>query len=127
MFALGQRPGQRGRPQPAVGRTPRSCRASVTTIRTAKNVTNKTQTYRVDDDVAGRLPPSRSRRPSFTVAPGKTATINITIKSSAPTAQYFGEVRLKPLSSSVPTLHLPVAFIPQQGDIKVTQACARRR
>jgi hypothetical protein len=95
----------------------------LTAVRTAKNVTNKAQTYRVETtSPAGS---SITVSPAiFTVAAGKTATINITIKSSAPKAQYFGEVRLKPLSSSVPALHLPVAFIPQQGDIKVTQACS---
>jgi hypothetical protein len=94
----------------------------LTAVRTAKNVTNKTLTYRVETtSPAGS---SITVSPAiFTVAPGKTATINITIKSSAPKAQYFGEVRLKPISSGVPALHLPVAFIPQQGSIKVTQAC----
>lgn len=95
----------------------------LTAIRTAKNVSGKTQTYRVETtSPAGS---SITVSPAiFTVAAGATATINITIKSSAAKAQYFGEVRLKPLSSSVPALHLPVAFIPQQGDIKVTQSCS---
>ena len=95
----------------------------LTAVRTAKNVSGKAQTYRVETtSPAGS---SITVSPSiFTVPAGKTATINITIKSSAPKAQYFGEVRLKPVSSSVPALHLPVAFVPQQGDIKVTQACS---
>jgi len=95
----------------------------LTAVRTAKNVTTKTQTYRVETTSPSGS--SITASPAiFTIAPGKTQAISITIKSSAAQGQYFGEVRLKPLSTSVPTLHLPVAFVPKQGDIKVTQSCA---
>ncbi|WP_238009277.1 S8 family serine peptidase [Dactylosporangium sp. AC04546] len=94
----------------------------LTTIRTAKNVTNKTQVYRVETtSPAGS---SITASPAiFSLAPGKTQQISITIKSSAAEGQYFGEVRLKPTGNGLPTLHLPVAFVPKQGDIKVTQSC----
>ncbi|WP_432833202.1 S8 family serine peptidase [Dactylosporangium sp. CA-092794] len=94
----------------------------LTTVRTAKNVTNKTLTYKVETTAPTGA--SITVWPSqFTVAPGQTQAINITIKSSQPQAQYFGEVRLKPTDTSVPALHLPVAYITKQGDVKVTQSC----
>jgi hypothetical protein len=95
----------------------------LTAVRTAKNVTDKTQTYRVETTSPAGA--SITASPAiFAVAPGKSQQISITIKSNAAEGQYFGEVRLKPLSNSVPTLHLPVAFVPKQGDIKVTQTCS---
>ncbi|GAA0724247.1 S8 family serine peptidase [Dactylosporangium roseum] len=95
----------------------------LTAVRTAKNVTNKTLTYRVETTSPAGA--SITVSPAvFSVAPGRTQQINITIKSGAAEGQYFGEVRLKPVTSGVPALHLPVAFVPKQGDIKVTQSCA---
>jgi hypothetical protein len=53
------------------------------------------------------------------------ATFKITIKSLTPTAeQQFGEVKLTPVGDGLPVLHLPVAFVPQQGDVKLTSDCA---
>ncbi|MEV6927522.1 S8 family serine peptidase [Dactylosporangium sp. NPDC051485] len=94
----------------------------LTAVRTAKNVTNKAQVYRVETtSPAGS---SITASPAlFAVPPGKTQQISITIKSNAAQGQYFGEVRLVPVTSGVPTLHLPVAFVPKQGDVKVTQTC----
>ncbi|GAA2330222.1 S8 family serine peptidase [Dactylosporangium salmoneum] len=94
----------------------------LTAVRTAKNVTNKAQVYRVETtSPAGS---SITATPAlFTVPPGKTQQLSITIKSNAAQGQYFGEVRLVPVTSGVPTLHLPVAFVPKQGDVKVTQTC----
>jgi hypothetical protein len=97
---------------------------SLTTTRVAKNVTNKPQTYR-----ASATAPAGSSitvSPSvFTVAAGKTAAFKITITSLTPTAeQQFGEVKLTPVGTGPPVLHLPVAFVPQQGDVKLTSDCA---
>ncbi|WP_432982066.1 S8 family serine peptidase [Dactylosporangium sp. CA-233914] len=94
----------------------------LTAVRTAKNVTNKTLVYRVETTSPSGS--SITATPAlFTVAPGKSQQVSITIKSSAAQGQYFGEVRLVPVTSGVPTLHLPVAFVPKQGDVKVTQTC----
>jgi len=95
---------------------------SLTATRTAKNVTGQSQTYRVQTTAPAGSSITVSPS-SFTLAAGASATLKITIKSSAPTAQYFGQVRLVPSRSSLPTLHLPVAFIPQQGDVTVSQSC----
>ncbi|MER7004479.1 S8 family serine peptidase [Dactylosporangium sp. NPDC000555] len=94
----------------------------LTAVRTAKNVTNKTLVYRVETTSPAGA--SITASPAIlTVKPGKTEQFGITIKSNAPTGQYFGEVRLIPVNGGVPTLHLPVAFVPKQGDVKVTQDC----
>jgi hypothetical protein len=94
----------------------------LTAVRTAKNVTNKTLVYRVETTSPSGS--SITATPAlFTVAAGKSQQISITIKSNAAQGQYFGEVRLVPVTGGVPTLHLPVAFVPKQGDVKVTQTC----
>lgn len=94
----------------------------LTTIRTARNVTGQAQAYR-----AFTTAPSGSRitvRPNrFTLGAGQSIELSITIESSAPTAQYFGEVRLNPDRVGLPTLHLPVAFVPKQGSVSLTSAC----
>ncbi|MGI5242999.1 S8 family serine peptidase [Dactylosporangium sp. CA-139066] len=95
---------------------------AITATRVAKNVSGKNQVYRAESTA-----PSGS---SITVSPalfsvkaGATVELKITIKSNAPTGQYFGEVRLVPVGGSLPTLHLPVAFVPKQGGITVSQTC----
>ncbi|MFB9412969.1 S8 family serine peptidase [Dactylosporangium matsuzakiense] len=94
----------------------------LTAVRTAKNVTNKTLVYRVETTSPSGS--SITATPAlFSVAPGKSQQVSITIKSNATQGQYFGEVRLVPVTGGVPTLHLPVAFVPKQGDVKVTQTC----
>jgi len=95
---------------------------AITATRTAKNVSGKTQVYRTETtSPAGS---SITVSPAlFTVKAGATVQLKITIKSNAPTGQYFGQVRLVPVGSSLPTLHLPVAFIPKQGGITLTQSC----
>jgi hypothetical protein len=95
----------------------------LTTVRTAMNVTNTTQSYHVQTTA-----PAGSKitvTPSaFSVGAGKSVKLTITITSSAATGQYFGEVRLVPSSVSLPTLHLPVAFVPKQGSVNLTSNCA---
>jgi hypothetical protein len=94
----------------------------LTTNRTAKNVSNQAQTY-----VASTTSPAGSsisvRPKSFTLGAGQSIELSITIESQAPTAQYFGEVRLNPNRAGLPTLHLPVAFVPQQGAVNLTSVC----
>lgn len=95
----------------------------VTTVRKAKNVTGRSVTYR-----ASTTSPSGSSisvSPAvFTLAPGKSIDLSITIRSSAPTAQYFGDIQLTSTRGGAPTQHLPVAFVPKQGEVKVSQTCA---
>lgn len=92
------------------------------TSRTVTNVTDRPQTYSVEVDS-----PEDSRitvSPSwFTVPAGKSQKLTITIRSSADEQQLFGQINLVPRNSSLPTQHLPVAFVPRQGDVSLTSHC----
>jgi subtilisin family serine protease len=95
---------------------------SLTTTRTVENVTDRSQSYRVEVDA-----PADSRitvRPDrFTVPAGGTRELTVTITSTAPEQQLFGEIRLVPRRSGLPTQHLPVAFVPKQGDVTLASTC----
>ncbi|HTJ39786.1 MAG TPA: S8 family serine peptidase [Dactylosporangium sp.] len=96
---------------------------SITATRVAKNVSGKNQVYRTETTAPAGS--SITVTPAlFTVKAGATVELKITIKSNAPTGQYFGQVRLVPVGGSLPTLHLPVAFVPKQGGITLNQSCA---
>lgn len=94
----------------------------ITTVRTAKNVTGKSRTYsvRVTSPAKSKITVSPSR---FTVRAGKSVNLKITISSTAPTGQYFGEIKLVPAAAGLPALHLPVGFVPRQGDVSLTSSC----
>ena len=95
----------------------------VTTTRTVTNVTGRSQTYQVqvDSPAGSKITVSPNR---FTVQPGKSAKLTITITSTANDGeQRFGEIRLVPQRSGLPTQHLPVAFVPQQGQVGLTSHC----
>lgn len=94
----------------------------LTTSRTVTNVTDRGQVYRVEVDS-----PEDSRiRVSprvFAVGPGQSRDLRVTITSSAPEQQLFGEIRLVPVRSGLATQHLPVAFIHQQGQVSLESSC----
>ncbi|MFZ2502130.1 MAG: S8 family serine peptidase [Nocardioides sp.] len=90
------------------------------TTRTLKNVTNRTQYVRTwaqtDAGTTIRVRPSR-----FSVAPGASKTVQITLTASGPVGeQQFGRLVF---GTRTANLSLPVAFIPQQGNVSVEQAC----
>jgi len=58
---------------------------------------------------------------SGTIAPGRSQTFQITVSSSAPSGQYFGQIDFR--SDSGPRLHLPVAFNNRQGDVSLSSVC----
>jgi subtilisin family serine protease len=95
---------------------------TLTTTRTVTNVTDRAQVYRVQVDS-----PADSRirvSPSvFAIGSGKSRELRVTITSSAPEQQQFGEIRLVPSRSSLPTQHLPVAFVHQQGQVSLSSSC----
>jgi hypothetical protein len=94
----------------------------LTTTRTVENVTSQGQAYHV-----GVTSPADSQitvSPSiFTVPPGQTRELTITITSDAATQQLFGEIRLDPVRAGLPTQHLPVAFVPQQAGVSLESTC----
>ncbi|WP_460850063.1 S8 family serine peptidase, partial [Phytohabitans suffuscus] len=95
----------------------------LTTVRTAKNVTSGSQTYRVH--VKSPAGSKITVTPAvFTLGAGKSRALTITVTASGLSGQQFGQVILDPVQSNLPTLRLPVAFVPQQGDVSLTSECA---
>ncbi len=89
-------------------------------VRTARNVTNKNY----DFDVSTTAPPGSriSVVPSHgRIKPGQSKQFDIYIASNAPPGQNFGEIRFR--GGRTPTLHLPVAFNNQQGQVTLAQEC----
>ena len=93
---------------------------TVTVKRTATNVTGSDYRF----DVSTVSPPGSKIKISpdhGKIRPGKSQTFKVTITSSAPSGQYFGQINFD--SKNSPDLHLPVAFFNQQGDVTLTQDC----
>ncbi len=97
----------------------------LTTTRRAINVTNRPVLFEAQTTApAGSsitVTPSR-----FTVPAGRAIDLKIIITSRTPTGkQNFGEIRLVPRgANSGPALHMPVAFVPQQGGVTLTSGCS---
>jgi hypothetical protein len=99
---------------------------SLTTTRTVKNVTSRIQNYQTSADAPAGTAIDVSPR-TFSVRPGQTAAIIITIRATVGSVaqQKFGAVRLRPTGGAgLPALHLPVAFRPTQGAVGLTSTCA---
>ncbi len=97
---------------------------TLTTTRTAKNVTGSSQTYRITATAPAGSTITVSPS-TLTIAAGQTGKFSVTIKSVSATAeQRFGQVTLTPTRAGLPELHLPVAFVPQQGEVSLTSTCA---
>ena len=104
----------------------------LSTVRTAKNVSGVRLKYRAETTApAGATITVRPKK--FTLDPGESVELTITIESSAPPAQYFGEVRLEPKQQhqhhfhhnrQFPTLHLPVAFRTGQAQVSLASSCS---
>ena len=95
---------------------------SISTTRTAKNVTNSTLIYSVGTQSPAGT--SISVRPSqFALPPGRQVTLDITISApSAAQSQYFGRIDLDQRNGPR-DLHLPVAFVKRQGIVTLAQSC----
>jgi subtilisin family serine protease len=94
----------------------------LSTIRTAKNVSGLKMKYTAQ--TTAPVGASITVLPkSFNLDPGQSIDLTITIASSAPEAQYFGEVRLVPQRNQFPTLHLPVAFRTGQAQVSLASSC----
>lgn len=96
---------------------------SLTAVRTARNVSDHTLTYTSDTSAPDKSVITVSPA-VFTVRAGETVRLAITISSTASKEQLFGAVRLTPVGSDLPALHLPVAFVPQQGSTILTGTCS---
>lgn len=94
----------------------------LTTVRTATNVTGEQLRYEVETTAPAGSSITVTPQ-SFQVDPGGSVDLTITITSQAPTAQYFGEIRLVARQGGGANLHLPVAFVPQQGSVSLVSTC----
>ena len=91
--------------------------------RVATNVTN----HRIGYKVTATAQPGTKitvEPKQFSLAPGDPVTLKIKIVSTNSGTQEFGEVQLTPNRGPEPALHLPVAFVPQQGSVTLTSTCA---
>ena len=98
----------------------------VVTWRTAKNVTRS----KVEFSIKGIAPAGSKIKvepSSIKLKPGQSKSFKVTITSDAPIGtQQFGQIVLKEKVKKhhkAQTLHLPVAFIHQQGVVELSQSC----
>ena len=93
----------------------------VTTTRTVTNMTNRS--LRVVPQASAPALTKITFSPTAARVPaGGSASFRITIDSTAPTGvQQFATVRFR---TDRGTAHLPVAFVPRQGVVSLSQACA---
>uniref|UniRef100_UPI000838081C S8 family serine peptidase n=1 Tax=Kribbia dieselivorans TaxID=331526 RepID=UPI000838081C len=94
---------------------------ALTTHRTVTNVSGSLQ--RVNVSTSTEADSSISVTPQkFSVRPGQSQRLTITLKSTAPIGQQrFGSIVLAPQKAGA--LHLPVAFIHTQGKVSLAQEC----
>ncbi len=99
---------------------------SVTTTRTFKNVSGTT--LRLTAETQAPAGATITVTPaSLLVPPDQSATISITISApTLPSAQYFGQITLRPDRPAYNAAVLPVAFFKQQaaGTVQLTHICA---
>ena len=94
----------------------------LTTTRSGVNVSGETQTFTATTTVpnGARI---RVNSPNWTVAPGGTLQLRITIiGADLPEGQYFGSITLVPSSGN--QVFIPVAFVRTQGKVQLSNACA---
>jgi hypothetical protein len=96
----------------------------VETTRTAFNVTGRKVKY----DVVASAPAGSKIEVSpkkLNLAPAQFGSVQITISSTAEDGkQRFGEIRFVPQGGlGLPTIHMPVAFVPQEGTVTLNSTC----
>ncbi len=92
----------------------------VTTTRTLTNVTGRSLKVKPSADVPAGTTITFSPT-SRTLRPGRSGSFRITLESTATTgSQQFATVYFR---TNRGTAHLPVAFVPQQGSVSLTQSC----
>jgi subtilisin family serine protease len=96
---------------------------SITTTRTALSVSNRTESYTVQTvaDTGAQITVEPS---SFTLDPGESQTLTITIDGGElAEGQYFGEIRLNTENAGRRDVRLPVAFFKTEGLVELTHTC----
>ena len=93
----------------------------LSTTRWGVNVSGATQTFTASTSApaGGRI---RVTSPNWTVAPGGTLQLRITINGTdLAEGQYFGSITLAPTSGN--QVFIPVAFVRTQGKVQLTNDC----
>jgi hypothetical protein len=98
---------------------------SVTTTRTATNVTGQTLSFEVTTSATGGE--IRVRPSAFSLGAGEEQELQIMIDGGSRLArgQYFGRITIHP-DGGHPDAVLPVAFAQGQGDVRLHHRCNRR-
>ena len=94
----------------------------LSTTRWGLNVSGQTQAFTATTSApaGGRI---RVTSPNWTVAPGGTLQLRITINGTdLPEGQYFGNITLVPTSGN--QVFIPVAFVRTHGKVQLTNDCA---
>jgi hypothetical protein len=93
----------------------------VTTTRTVTNSSGRTERFTAATSAPEgstiEVQPNR-----FNLAAGESITLNITIEAPVPGDQQFGQVDIT--SRRGASLHMPVAFVPTQSGVTLTQSCS---
>ena len=94
----------------------------ISTVRRARNVSNRILTYRASAQSSPGT--SISVSPSvFVLGPGREVSLNIRISAPAVAeGQYFGRINLNQVGGPR-DLHLPVAFFKRQSIVTLAQSC----
>jgi hypothetical protein len=97
----------------------------VTTKRTARNVSNKNQTFDIKiTQPAGVTITVGDKNKALKIDKGASLTIPITISAPAVAdGQYFARINLIPRSGDK-SVTIPVAFVRKQGAVSMTHTCA---
>ena len=93
---------------------------TVTVHRTMTNVSGKAYRFTAHTTSPADTTIKVSPRTGV-IPPRQSRTVSITITSSAPSGQYFGEIRFTAKGRT--PVHLPVAFKNQQGAVSLTSTC----
>lgn len=95
---------------------------SFVTERVATNTTSQRLTYGVS--VVSPQGASINVSPSnVTIAPGASATLRITVQTTATSGTHVGQINLTPRGRGGTPLHLPVVFVATQGEVTLTSSC----
>ena len=89
------------------------------TTREATNVSGRRQRFTTSATTTGGSIEVSPRR--FTLRPGESQEITVTITSTQTGVQQFGEIQITGAGAA---MHLPVAFMPTQGDVQLLQTCS---
>jgi hypothetical protein len=93
----------------------------LSTTRVATNISGKRQRFTVTTQAPAGAKITVLPK-TFTLNAGQAITLNVTIEAPVPGNQQFGTIKIQPQSGSA--MHLPVAYVPKQAGVTLTQSCS---